>query len=96
LFHFVVVLIVVAWAHGRSSSVKIYHTRRHTHREHGSNGIGRAPPSPLRFQLGKFVPQVSDKIEMRITCQAAEAKAYAEFLKAQAAEEAAAKDKTKR
>jgi len=48
------------------------------------------------FGLGKFVPQVSDKIEMRITCQAAEAKAHAEFLKAQAAEEAAAKDKSKR
>ena len=37
------------------------------------------------FGLGRFVPQVSDEIEIHLICQAAEAKAYAEFLKAQAA-----------
>jgi polyisoprenoid-binding protein YceI len=36
------------------------------------------------FGLGKFVPQVSDEIQMHITSQAVEAKAYAEYLKAQA------------
>ncbi len=36
------------------------------------------------FGLGKFVPQVSDEIQMRITSQAVETKAYAEYLKAQA------------
>jgi polyisoprenoid-binding protein YceI len=43
------------------------------------------------FGLGKFVPQVKDEIQIRITCQAAEAKAYAEYLRAEAAAEAAAK-----
>ena len=43
------------------------------------------------FGLGRFVPQVSDEIEMHITSQAVEAAAYAAYLKAQAAE--AAKDK---
>jgi polyisoprenoid-binding protein YceI len=43
------------------------------------------------FGLGRFVPQVKDEIQIRITCQAAEAKAYAEYLRAQAAAEAAAK-----
>jgi polyisoprenoid-binding protein YceI len=38
------------------------------------------------FGLGKFVPQVSDEIQMRITSQAVEAKAYAEYLKAQASQ----------
>jgi polyisoprenoid-binding protein YceI len=42
------------------------------------------------FGLGAFVPLVSDAIEIRIGCEAGEAKAYAEFLKAEAAEEAAA------
>lgn len=42
------------------------------------------------FGLGAFVPLVSDEIEIRIGCEAGEAKAYAEFLKADAAEEAAA------
>ena len=37
------------------------------------------------FGLGRFVPQVSDEIEIHLICQAAEAKAYEEFLKAQAA-----------
>jgi polyisoprenoid-binding protein YceI len=36
------------------------------------------------FGLGKFVPQVSDEIQMHITSQAVETKAYAEYLKAQA------------
>jgi polyisoprenoid-binding protein YceI len=49
------------------------------------------------FGLGKFVPQVSDEIQMRIVCQAVDAKAYAEYLKAQAAAEAAAaKDAVKK
>lgn len=38
------------------------------------------------FGLGKFVPQVSDEIQMQITSQAVEAKAYAEYLKAQASQ----------
>jgi polyisoprenoid-binding protein YceI len=37
------------------------------------------------FGLGKYVPQVGDEIQMHITSQAVEAKAYAEYLKAQAA-----------
>lgn len=41
------------------------------------------------FGLGKFVPQVKDEIQIRIAAQAAEAKAYTEYLRAQAAEEAA-------
>jgi polyisoprenoid-binding protein YceI len=45
------------------------------------------------FGLGKFVPQVKDEIQIRITCQAAEAQAYAEYLRAQAVAEAAAKAK---
>lgn len=40
------------------------------------------------FGLGQYVPQVGDEIRMHIICQAAEAKAYAELLKAEAAEEA--------
>jgi polyisoprenoid-binding protein YceI len=36
------------------------------------------------FGLGKFAPQVSDEIQMHITSQAVEAKAYAEYLKSQA------------
>jgi polyisoprenoid-binding protein YceI len=42
------------------------------------------------FGLGKYVPQVSDEIQMHIISQAVEAKAYAEYLKARAAKEAAA------
>jgi polyisoprenoid-binding protein YceI len=38
------------------------------------------------FGLGKFAPQVSDEIQMRITSQAVEANAYAEYLKAQASQ----------
>jgi polyisoprenoid-binding protein YceI len=42
------------------------------------------------FGLGKYVPQVGDEIEMRFSSQAVEARAYAEYLKAQEAAEAAA------
>jgi polyisoprenoid-binding protein YceI len=47
------------------------------------------------FGLGKFVPQVSDEIEMHVTSQAVDAKAYAEYLKAKAAA-SAAKDTAKK
>jgi len=48
------------------------------------------------FGLGKYVPQVSDEIQMQIIVQAVEAKPYADYLKAQEAKEAAkAKDATK-
>jgi polyisoprenoid-binding protein YceI len=45
------------------------------------------------FGLGLYVPQVSDKIELHITAEAAEAKGYADFLKARAAAAAAAAKK---
>ncbi len=48
------------------------------------------------FGLGAFVPLVSDAIEIHITCEAGEATAYAESLKAEAAEEAAAKAAAKK
>ena len=49
------------------------------------------------FGLGKYVPQVGDEIPMHIISQAVEAKAYAAYLKAQAAKEAAAaKDAVKK
>jgi polyisoprenoid-binding protein YceI len=35
------------------------------------------------FGLGKFVPQVGDQIQLQVTCQGAEAKAYAAYLEAQ-------------
>jgi polyisoprenoid-binding protein YceI len=41
------------------------------------------------FGMGKFVPQVSDEIQLHITSQAADAPAYAQYLKQQAAAEAA-------
>jgi polyisoprenoid-binding protein YceI len=41
------------------------------------------------FGLGKYVPQVSDAIDLHITAEAAEAKGYADYLKAQAAKAAA-------
>ena len=41
------------------------------------------------FGLGLYVPQVSDKIELHITAEAAEAKGYADHLKARAAAAAA-------
>lgn len=34
------------------------------------------------FGLGRYVPQVGDDIAMHIICQAVEAKAYAEYLRA--------------
>jgi polyisoprenoid-binding protein YceI len=37
------------------------------------------------FGLGKYVPQVGDEIQIHITSQAVDARAYAEYLKAQAA-----------
>jgi polyisoprenoid-binding protein YceI len=43
------------------------------------------------FGLGKFVPQVSDEIQMHIVSQAAEAKAYAGYLKAEEEAETAKK-----
>ena len=39
------------------------------------------------FGLGKYVPQVSDAIQMHLTIQAAEAKPYADYLKAEAAKQ---------
>lgn len=37
------------------------------------------------WDLGRYVPQVSDAVELHITSQAVDAQAYAEYLKAQAA-----------
>jgi polyisoprenoid-binding protein YceI len=48
------------------------------------------------FGLGAFVPQVADDIEIHITCEAGEARAYAQMLEAEAAEEAAAKKAAER
>jgi polyisoprenoid-binding protein YceI len=48
------------------------------------------------FGLGKYVPQVGDEIQMHIISQAVEAKAYAEYLKVQAARAAAAKESAKK
>jgi polyisoprenoid-binding protein YceI len=48
------------------------------------------------FGLGKYVPQVGDEIQMHIISQAVDAKAYAEYLKVQAARAAAAKDAAKK
>jgi polyisoprenoid-binding protein YceI len=45
------------------------------------------------FGLGLYVPQVSDQIELHITAEAAEAKGYAESLKARAAAAAQAAKK---
>jgi polyisoprenoid-binding protein YceI len=39
------------------------------------------------FGLGKYVPQVGDAVQMHLISQAVEAKAYAEYLKAQAAKQ---------
>lgn len=41
------------------------------------------------YGLGAFVPQVSDAVDIHITCQGDEAKGYAEQLKAEAQEDAA-------
>jgi polyisoprenoid-binding protein YceI len=45
------------------------------------------------FGLGLFVPQVSDAIRIHITAEAAEKSAYEQYLKAEAAREAARKAK---
>ncbi len=45
------------------------------------------------FGLGLYVPQVSDEIQIHITAEAAEKNAYEQYLKAQAAREAAKKAK---
>jgi polyisoprenoid-binding protein YceI len=45
------------------------------------------------FGLGLYVPQVSDEIRIHITAEAAEKNAYEQYLKAQAAREAAKKTK---
>lgn len=45
------------------------------------------------FGLGLYVPQVSDEIRIHITAEAAEKNAYEQYLKAQAAREAATKAK---
>jgi polyisoprenoid-binding protein YceI len=44
------------------------------------------------FDLGAYVPQVGDEIPMHIILEAFEAKSYAQYLKDEAAKEAAAKD----
>jgi polyisoprenoid-binding protein YceI len=41
------------------------------------------------YGLGRYVPQVSDEIQMHIISQAVDAQAYAQYLKARAAKEAA-------
>jgi polyisoprenoid-binding protein YceI len=43
------------------------------------------------FGLGKYVPQVSDEIDLQVISQGVEAKAYAEYLKAKEAANKAAK-----
>lgn len=48
------------------------------------------------FGMGKYVPQVSDEVQIHITSQAEEAKAYAAHLKADADEAAAATAKAAR
>jgi polyisoprenoid-binding protein YceI len=45
------------------------------------------------FGLGLYVPQVSDEVRIHITAEAAEKNAYEQYLKAQAAREAAKKAK---
>jgi polyisoprenoid-binding protein YceI len=40
------------------------------------------------FGLGRYVPQVSDEIRLHITAEAAEAKGYADYLKAEASQTA--------
>jgi polyisoprenoid-binding protein YceI len=55
----------------------------------GFNAMGRLKRSD--FGLGAFVPQVSDDISLQITCQGAESKAYAAYLKGKEEEEKAKK-----
>lgn len=45
------------------------------------------------FGLGRFVPQVSDEVQVHITAEAAEKNAYERYLKEEAAREAAPKAK---
>jgi polyisoprenoid-binding protein YceI len=45
------------------------------------------------FGMGKYVPQVSDEIELRVISQAVQATAYAAYLKSQEAAEKATKKK---
>jgi polyisoprenoid-binding protein YceI len=45
------------------------------------------------FGLGRYVPQVGDEIQIHITAEGAEKSAYEQYLKAQAAREAAKKAK---
>jgi polyisoprenoid-binding protein YceI len=45
------------------------------------------------FGLGRFVPQVSDEVQVHITAEAAEKNAYEQYLKEEAAREAAQKSK---
>jgi hypothetical protein len=45
------------------------------------------------FGLGRFVPQVSDEVQVHITAEAAEKNAYERYLKEEAAREAAQKAK---
>jgi polyisoprenoid-binding protein YceI len=59
----------------------------------GLSTVGFDATTTLRrsdFGLGAYVPQVGDEIEMRIIIEAVEAKAYAEYLKERAKEEAKA------
>ncbi len=42
-------------------------------------------PKRSNFGLGRYVPQVGDAIQLHLTSQGVEAKAYAEYPKAQAA-----------
>jgi polyisoprenoid-binding protein YceI len=54
--------------------------------------VGFAATTTLKrsdFGLGAYVPQVSDAVRLELITQAVDAKAYAEYLKAEAAEEAA-------
>ncbi len=46
------------------------------------------------FGLGRYVPQVSDQIELHVISQAVDAKAYAEYLKTRAEKEAARQKNT--
>lgn len=65
----------------------------------GLPAVGFDATTTLRrsdFGLGAYVPQVGDKIPMRIVSEAINAKAYAKYLKEQAAAEAAAKDAAKK
>jgi polyisoprenoid-binding protein YceI len=55
----------------------------------GFNATARLKRSD--FGLGAFVPHVSDEVQLQITCQGAESKGYAAYLKAKQEKEAAKK-----